>query len=34
VKTASPEVVVALAQQAEFQSVESELRGLRAMAGK
>jgi hypothetical protein len=34
VKTASPEVVVALAQQTEFQSVESELRGLRAMAGK
>jgi hypothetical protein len=34
VQTASPEVVVALAQQPEFQSVESELRGLRAMAGK
>jgi hypothetical protein len=34
VKTASPEVIVALAQQPEFQSVESELRGLRAIAGK
>jgi hypothetical protein len=34
VKTASPEVIVALAQQPEFQSVESELRGLRAMVGK
>jgi hypothetical protein len=34
VQTASPEVVVALAQQPEFQAVESELRGLRAMAGK
>jgi hypothetical protein len=34
VQTASPEVIVTLAQQPEFQSVESELRGLRAMAGK
>jgi hypothetical protein len=34
VQTASPEVIVALVQQPEFQSVESELRGLRAMAGK
>jgi hypothetical protein len=34
VQTASPEVIVALVQLPEFQSVESELRGLRAMAGK